>query len=486
MKRICLVSILLVWLAGGWAVAADHADSPIVTRDPAADLLDLYAFVNPNDATETILVMTVFNNAGFDARFSDAVEYRFHIDNGSGNSEILCTFPQSGRYECSGPGGLEVSGQFNRTETNGDMRAWVGLRDDPFFFDGASFNATRNTGTPQFCMPGQNTFTGNVLAVVVGVKSERLSNSGADPVLAVWLSTERIGGTGVGPGISGSWFDPTEPGYGAFVQYIAPSPAELERGPRLNVGAFFPDTPGGSGEQFWLVSTGFLDESDSGSVMTAYRASEGGFPGINFDPDNVVLEQWGTLTFDFESCSAGTMSGESGDGTVMFSVPISPLTSIDGIPCSFFVGGQVDRAGRPAIGPATIGLIPSPAGNALKDAYNQAADPSQWAVLFQDEITANLTILAGLDGNPGNVLLPPATLASVLVDDRLRIDTSQATCDQYLGVELGVANDCGGRTLERDVIDDTLGAVVGPGVTDCVANDSTFLANFPFLGPPDL
>jgi hypothetical protein len=34
------------------------------------------------------------------------------------------------------------------------------------------------------------------------------------------------------------------------------------------------------------------------------------------------------------------------------------------------------------------------------------------------------------------------------------------------------------------VIDDTLGALVGPGVSDFVDLDSEFLAAFPFMGPP--
>ncbi|MCB1613331.1 MAG: hypothetical protein KDI60_16490 [Xanthomonadales bacterium] len=88
-----------------------------------------------------------------------------------------------------------------------------------------------------------------------------------------------------------------------------------------------------------------------------------------------------------------------------------------------------------------------------------------------------------LDGVSGNALLPAATLASVLVDDRLLIDTSKANCDAYLAVELGLA-DCGGRTLARDIIDDSLGVIVGPGVSDNVANDSVFLGDFPFLGRP--
>ena len=75
-------------------------------------------------------------------------------------------------------------------------------------------------------------------------------------------------------------------------------------------------------------------------------------------------------------------------------------------------------------------------------------------------------------------------MASVLVDDRLIVDTSKSTCDAYLAVELGLPS-CGGRTLARDVIDDSLGAIVGPGVSDNVGNDSVFLTDFPFVGRPN-
>ena len=39
--------------------AADHLDTPLVRNDPAADINDVYTFVNPNDSDELILVMTV-------------------------------------------------------------------------------------------------------------------------------------------------------------------------------------------------------------------------------------------------------------------------------------------------------------------------------------------------------------------------------------------------------------------------------------------
>lgn len=140
---------------------------------------------------------------------------------------------------------------------------------------------------------------------------------------------------------------------------------------------------------------------------------------------------------------------------------------------------QVDRMGRPGI---TTGVISS--GN--KDAYNRAFDRSQWAPLFQADIQSNLQALDSLDGIPNNLLLnDPAALAAVLVDDRLVINTSIPTCDEYLAVELGLTTACGGRTLPRDVIDDTLTALVGSPASDNVPLDSAFLVSFPFLGPPN-
>src|SRR5688500_18528322 len=68
------------------ALAADHRDGPLATSDPSADINDVYVFMNPNNANEVIVIDTIFPIANFASRFSDAVDYRTHIDNGA--SEI--------------------------------------------------------------------------------------------------------------------------------------------------------------------------------------------------------------------------------------------------------------------------------------------------------------------------------------------------------------------------------------------------------------
>lgn len=140
----------------------------------------------------------------------------------------------------------------------------------------------------------------------------------------------------------------------------------------------------------------------------------------------------------------------------------------------------LDRMGRPGISTALI------AEDDVKDDYNLAGDPAEWSDSFTDAIVSRLTIIDGLDGEQGNALLgAPTTLAGILVDDRLQIDTSEADCNTYLALEIGLqGGGCGGRTLERDVIDDTLRHLVSQAnpVSDLAGNDNTFQTVWPFLG----
>ena len=162
--------------------------------------------------------------------------------------------------------------------------------------------------------------------------------------------------------------------------------------------------------------------------------------------------------------------------------------------------GLIDRMGRPAINTAltnpfdvmkTPGTTTAETADGTKDNYNHDATMSGWADKWKPYIRTHLAILDGLDRNCGNQfaadLASPrySGLAGVLASDWLVVDTSQTTCSQYLAVEAGVANDCGGRKLAYDVIDVTYSAlVIGAltGADDGITNDSTFLDAFPYLG----
>lgn len=148
---------------------------------------------------------------------------------------------------------------------------------------------------------------------------------------------------------------------------------------------------------------------------------------------------------------------------------------------------QIDRMGRPAVNTALIDPYSMTSGPALKDVYNTTEDRADWG-MFIPEIEANLVFFDSLDG-AANTAIPPAGLAPLLADDRLLVDTQFATCDNYLSVELTLLgvflNQCGGRALPHDVIDDTFALVIGAPVSDNVGDDdNVYLGVFPFVGDP--
>lgn len=168
------------------------------------------------------------------------------------------------------------------------------------------------------------------------------------------------------------------------------------------------------------------------------------------------------------------------------------------------LGAQIDRMGRPAINTAVNKTFAGAARDPARDAYNADNANSGWVAKYRAEIAGNLAIYDGVDRNCGNQAFAKAdsggpaddkygTLASVLADDRLWLDTSAAACNQYLGVELNATGavpntDCGGRTLKYDVIDVTYTAVastLAAPVTDGIAADpvKTGGTTFPYLAP---
>jgi len=140
--------------------------------------------------------------------------------------------------------------------------------------------------------------------------------------------------------------------------------------------------------------------------------------------------------------------------------------------------GTIDRMGRPGVSTALVGP------GDRKDAYNVEGDPAAWTD-FTADLIERADVIDTFDGIAGNALFGnSATLVGTLIDDRLQIDTLEPTCDQYLAVEIPQLSGCGGRTLQRDVIDDTLQHLVSQDmpVSDLADNDSVILDVWPFLG----
>jgi len=179
-----------------------------------------------------------------------------------------------------------------------------------------------------------------------------------------------------------------------------------------------------------------------------------------------------------------------------------------GIPTPPTLKAQVDRMGRPAINTALNHVFDTDAGAAgvAKDSYNADKNVAGWTAAYTPQFAGNLAVFDSLDtttlpgdgcGNQAGFTIAHtyATLGGLAADDRLYVDTSQAACTQYLGVELkatGIApnlNDCGGRKLSYDVIETTYSALaVGAttGVDDGITAPAskTGGTTFPYLSAP--
>jgi hypothetical protein len=205
-------------VAREWASAADHRDSMALTADAKADIADVYAFVSPSNPDNLVLAMTVNGlipppEVG-SQRFDRQVLYQWKIDTDGDAVEDLVIQAravgdgpgQQVRFrgpavpERTGPESLLLRGQdIGRVRVSAGREAIVstvdgisvfaGVRDDPFFFDLAQFQAIVAGQASGFRDPGMDTFAGtSVLALVIELP---LALLGSNPDLKVWGTTSR-------------------------------------------------------------------------------------------------------------------------------------------------------------------------------------------------------------------------------------------------------------------------------------------------------
>ena len=151
-----------VGLAGP-AYGADHLDSVDLLDTPAADINDLYAFV-PYGTDNLVLALSVnrFANSaapmGGNTEFDPDTLYQFKIDNGGASASdpldgvaehtVDIQFNQAGTTISAAQyiritglpslnGGAETVLELDADgmATEGGVKVFAGLRDDPFFFD---------------------------------------------------------------------------------------------------------------------------------------------------------------------------------------------------------------------------------------------------------------------------------------------------------------------------------------------------------------
>lgn len=198
---------------------ADHGSGPRALADPVVDITDMYAFPSPQRPGTLVLVLNVFPFAGMSALFSDAVDYRFRLRptaiaaGGTGPAfapsekeyTFSCRFsaPEKRNGDlflqeasCSASTGQTVRFRVN-DEQGGQaqgMRAFAGVRLDPFFFDGVRALQTILTRKLSFAAQGTATvFRQNVLSIVIELDVAHIFDAGDGPLLAIVGETMTTG-----------------------------------------------------------------------------------------------------------------------------------------------------------------------------------------------------------------------------------------------------------------------------------------------------
>ncbi len=217
------------------ALAADHAEAPLVESDQGADIADVYAFLDPNDNAKVILAFDVHgfivpgengNLSGFD----HDVLFRFNIENtgdAAPDKFVYVNFdaqtsrsqPQTAHITISSKSAAETHLDPNAvtltapttvasatsptapapvvtTDAKSGVSFFAGLTDDPFFFDIPAFNrfaASVLGGAPDVSLlsRGRDTFAGyNVQMIALSVPAAILKGS-AGKVIGVSATTLR-------------------------------------------------------------------------------------------------------------------------------------------------------------------------------------------------------------------------------------------------------------------------------------------------------
>src|ERR1044071_5240347 len=190
---------------------SDHVDGPRQIADPPADITDLFAFTSPENPARTVLAMDVFPSAGESAVFSNVIDHRIALRRvtvaGIGNAakfqpaddeirfsvrfDVLKRDDPTGnviqRGVCTLPDGrklsLTVNDEKGASTPEGDVRAFAGLRSDPFYL---AWIASSLTKVPNLLQHD------NVLCIVVEFDTRRVLDPAKGSLFGVIAETVPI------------------------------------------------------------------------------------------------------------------------------------------------------------------------------------------------------------------------------------------------------------------------------------------------------
>jgi virginiamycin B lyase len=124
--------------------------------------------------------------------------------------------------------------------------------------------------------------------------------------------------------MSGNWYDSAQSGQGFQLEFTNEG--------NTAIAIWFTFAPDGSGQK-WIYAQGSYDSSNNTVTLPAVLPTGAKFPP-NFKSSDVTNTPWGTITFTFTSCTAGSVTWNSTiPGYGSGSMPITRLTSIKGTSC---------------------------------------------------------------------------------------------------------------------------------------------------------
>lgn len=162
-KRLLAAIVAPLMLIEGWATAADHAESPGADADQAADLADVFLFVSPENSRRLVAAITYGGRPLPRSRIDQQlacdprVLYVLHIDRAAAdgtfdsNPEVRVAARLGAISGTSACGALRLENVpgaggtfFGPIETvftsSTGLKAFAGLRNDPFYFDAEGYN----------------------------------------------------------------------------------------------------------------------------------------------------------------------------------------------------------------------------------------------------------------------------------------------------------------------------------------------------------
>jgi hypothetical protein len=153
-----------------------------------------------------------------------------------------------------------------------------------------------------------------------------LSASGAESVVSLQIPAAGPPPPfGIGPGITGSWYDPAESGHGFSLEVL----------PNNQLLAYwYVYAPPPLGGQAWIVANGAYSGNTAANLTAYWDVGSGALFPPDFDPNALQAQQWGTITFTFTDCNNGTVSWQPViPGYTAGSIPITRLTAPAGFTC---------------------------------------------------------------------------------------------------------------------------------------------------------